>query len=302
MAPKKRAQVIRGSRKFLGTDPLTANDLKRLQVKSFSGAAGVFLENWERDPTFLVGLTLSQNNENIENAQALLQGDIWTEGRTYEASLFWHLEKKDILLCFDKLDLEKFDFDGVCASRFLDHNSIDYTVKVKGDDKPLTPAELKSMGFPGFCLRAFCHPISTSVVKVALLLFPLERELLVKENNLAVHYYFPGVVMEKFEVELGIQCDELLDNNYGCPILPVLLSKEPIKSTSKVPSREDIIYAIGTLLRATRAPDCKATYATCLKSWGQLKKHGESKLKHPKYDDWYWPKPKDPEAQTGTRL
>ena len=220
----------------------------------------------------------------------------------YEASLFWQLEKKDIVLCFDKLDLENFEFDGVCASRFLDHTKLNYTVKIKGEDTPLTTAELKAMGFLGFALRAFCHSISMSVVKVALLLFPLERELLIQENKLAVHYYFPGVIMERFEVELGIQRDELLDNNYGCPILPVLLAKEPIRSNTRVPNREELVYAIGTLLRATRAPDCKSSYSTLLKAWGQLKKHGESKLKHPKYDDWYWPKPRDPDTPAGTRL
>ena len=298
---RKKPQIIGSAKKFQGTDKLSANDLKRLRVTTFNGAASIFLENWKKEPVFLVGLTLSQDNENIENATALLQGFLWPEGKELSANNFWHFDK-ELVMTFEKIDLEKFEFDGCNTSRLLSHTLLDYSVKVKGADQALSDSELKSLGFPGFCLRVFCHAISTTSVKVELLLYPLERDTLLKENGLAVNYYFPGVTVEKFEVELGIQRDELLDNNYGCPILPVIKTKEPIRSNSKVPGREEITHAIGTLLRATRAPDGKSSYTTMLKSWGQLKKHGESKLKRPVYDDWIWPKPKEPSRQTGTHL
>ena len=298
---KKKAQVIRGSRKFQGTDPLSANDLKRLRVSTFSGAASIFLENWKDEPVFLVGLTLTQDNEKIENATALLQGFLWPEGKKLEANSFWQLDK-ELVMNFEKIDLSKFEFDGVTSSKYLNHTHLDYKISVKGQNQPLSDDELKSLGIGGFCMRVFCHPISTTSVKVALLLFPQDRDLLVQEMDLAKNYYFPGVTVEKFEVELGIQRDELLDNNYGCPILPVIKTQEPIKSNTRVPSSAEIVHAIGTLMRATRAPDGKSSHTTLMKCWGQLKKHGESKLKHPVYEDWYWPKPKEPSKQAGRHL
>ena len=298
---KKKPQPIRGSRKFQGTDSLSANDLKRLNVTTFDGAADKFLENWNREPVFMVGLTLTLDNTKIESATPLLQGDFWPEGKEFDASTFWTLQKSDLLLCFNKIDLAKFEFEDVITSKLLDHTHLDYSIKYKSDNSIVNPDDLKAWGYPGFCLRAFCHPISTTSVKVAMLLYPLERETLMKEHNLAPHYYFPGVTAERVEIELGIQRDELLDNNYGCPILPVVRSREPIRSNSKVPSRQEIVYAIGSLLRATRAPDAKSSHSTLLKAWGQLKKHGESKLKKPVYD-WEWIKPPVPAPQTGTHL
>ena len=299
--PKKRPQTIRGSRKFAGTDPLTANDLKRLRVTTFDGAAKVFLENWNQEPTLLVGLTLTQDNSQIENATALLQGTIWPEGKDFDASIFWNLERDDLILSFEKIDLSKFNFEAVITSKFLDHDQLDYAIKVKSDNTALSPAELKSMGYPGFCIRVFCCPTSTASAKVAMLLFPLHKELLVKEYSLALYYNFPGISMERFEVELGIQRDELLNNNYGCPLLPVIKTTEPIRSNTVVPDRQEFVYAIGTLLRQTRAPDGKSSHVTLLKSWAQLKKHGESKLKQTAWE-YEWIKPVDPAAVTGKHL
>ena len=89
---------------------------------------------------------------------------------------------------------------------------------------------------------------------------------------------FPGIKVGCFDVELGFDGQKIVDKAIGSPILPCIKVKEPIKSSTQIPSRDEFLHAISSTLRQVVAPELKQNERTLMASWAAIKDKGESQL------------------------
>ena len=293
---KKQPKVIQSTR-FGGTDPLSANDLKRLTVNSFS-QAGNLVEDWAGEPMLIPGLVLTQDNSRVESATPVLIGTLFNrKPLIVDCAKHWNFEQK-LRLKFKALDLRDVPFGTNMTSNLMDCIDIPYDF-INSKDERVDDTDLVEDGLEGFCIRIHLCPASTRTAKMEIMFFPLEKEKLLAAYPLAKVHVFPGMEIFRVEIELGIQRDELLDNNYGLPILPAIITREPIKSSTVVPSREEVVTAISSLLRRTTATCVKSTSNSMYRAWSAIKKGGESKLADTVCRD-EWPLPPEPQNPQGT--
>ena len=106
MATKKKSKII-DDVAFSGTESLTANDLKRLCVPNFKDAPQLLLEDYENTPIVFLGMTLSDDNAEIENATIMTGGVL--RGASVNASKIWKFEAHEVQLNFGPIDLSMFE-------------------------------------------------------------------------------------------------------------------------------------------------------------------------------------------------
>ena len=112
-----------------------------------------------------------------------------------------------------------------------------------------------------------------------IVIYPAERAELETEQTLVERPVFPGIqVGGKFDVELGFNYKQIVDKAIGTPILPCIVTKEPIKSSSQIPSREEFLDRLATTLRAVVTPEIKQNGRTLAAAWAAIKDKGESQL------------------------
>ena len=266
--------IIESSR-FGGTEELDIDDFKAWEVKSFSEAVKKVPHYNGTDPILLTGLTLTPNNDGIENSNAVLIGKSPKAPMGLDAKSIWNF-KQNISLSIPPVDLSKFVFKGRMSSEYLDYTKFEYDLVA--EDTTTTVDDLISQGFRGFCLRAYLCPVSGSTVKMHVLLFPASAADIVKEQPDSVHHNFPGLVINRQIIHLGIQTNPALGKCFGSPISPLLLSKRPIEETDDLPSRYQILAAMHELLGKTTAPDCKVRSDLLYARWAEIKKDGVNKL------------------------
>ena len=239
MGKPKQPKVI-SSKRFGGTDPLSANDLKRLTIDSFA-QAGSLVEDWHGEPMLIPGLTLSQDNTKVESATPVLIGTVFNKKPlVIDCEKIWSFKRK-VLLHIKATDLNTIPFKASLVSELVDGLDLNYVFVDADTQETVEDSELAEDGFEGFTTRFHLHPCSSRSAKVELMFYPLDKAKLTSTYKEAEVFVFPGLELLKLEIELGIQRDELLDNNYGLPILPVIRTREALKSTSKVPSRSEIV-------------------------------------------------------------
>ena len=266
--------IIESSR-FEGNDELDFEDFHAWEVRSFSEAASKVPNYNGTDPTLLVGISLTPNNDGIENSNAILLGKSNSRPIGLDARSIWNF-KQDIDLSIPPFELSKFVFKGKMSSEYLDYSEFDYDLTAA--DKTTTSDDLISQGFRGFCLRTYLCPLSSSTAKMHILLFPLAAADMEKEHPESVNHNFPGLVIARNIISLGIQTDPSLGKCFGSPIAPLLLSRRPLAETDDLPSRYQILAAIHSLLRKTTAPECKVSSNLMYDRWAQIKRDGANKL------------------------
>ena len=298
MAKKPPTEIV--SHWFEFTDTLTANDLKRVCAPSFTTAAAALIENWAGEPVLMVGLHLSQDNEQVMNSSALLQGTLYKSGKALEVSKLWNT-KANILLKLEALDLTKFKLGGNMYSEYLNSDEIEHTFVDRDKSAEAEAAVLSTNGIQGFCLRVFLAPMTSKSANLAMLLFPASLDTLTADHELFEKPNFPGIVITRAEILLGPQTKTITDKIYGSPLMPVLCPSNPILTSSKTPEMCQIAGGIAALLRKTQAPDCKANHKTLNEAWELLKVDGDSRLASKSYDR-FWPAPVRKSVDTGTPL
>ena len=283
---------------FGGDDPLSANDLKGLVVESLHQAHSL-VENWDDELILVPGLTLSDCNSMVKDATPVLLGTIFKDKVKVEANKYWNFDS-NIFLVLSPIDLKLFKFTNNMTSDLLDHVELEYYFadELGGE---IDQGDMMVEGFEGFSLRAHMHPTTGSLAKLELTLFPVEKETLLKEHQYSDMYVFPGFGLVGFEIDLGLQRDEILDNAYGLPVLPVLKVSNPIRARDRIPSREDLVSAVSCLLRRVTAPEIKCTINGLYKAWAAIKKHGSSALASTSYDV-FWPPPPTYTAPEGKKF
>ena len=208
-------------------------------------------------------------------------------------------EREKLTLKFKALDLNTIPFGASMVSDLMDGEDVFYDfLDVNGDR--VDDTDLVEEGMEGFCLRFHLCPATSRTAKMDMMFFPLAKKKLLDTYRLASVFVFPGMEIYRLEMELGIPRDEILDNNSGLPILPVLRTREPIRSTTVIPSSQELVFAISSLLRKTAAPCVKSTSNSLYRAWASIKKHGESKLTETVCRD-VWPLPPAPQPPQGMK-
>ena len=124
----------------------------------------------------------------------------------------------------------------------------------------------------------FAMPVSGNGAKMALMVYPAKKEDLLKDNPAIDKPVFPGIKVGVYDVEMGFDGQKIVDKAIGSPILPCLMVKEPIKSTSTIPSRDDFLAAISSTLRMAVWPEMKQNERTLSASWAAIRDKGEGQL------------------------
>ena len=90
-----------------GTDPLSIEDLRYLTVDSFNEAARKLIDNYNNEPTLMVGLTFTQDNTRVENATPILAGRV--DKMKFDANKYWTFTRR-LEIVIKRLDLKVFNF------------------------------------------------------------------------------------------------------------------------------------------------------------------------------------------------
>ena len=273
MSRKKGTPPIILDVAFKGDDSLTANDLKRLVVPNFKDAPKTLIEDYEKTPIVYVGMALTEDNTRIESSTALTGGVL--RGASVNASKIWKFAEHEVQLNFSPIDLSLFEYDGKLCSQLVDSSELDYELNCA----TATTEDLKALGFSGFTVRVFLTPTTGHNCQIVIVIYPEERTELESAQSLVDRPVFPGIqVGGKFDVELGFNYRQIVDKAIGSPILPCIVTKEPIKSTSEIPSREEFLDKIASTLRAVVAPEIKQNGRTLAAAWAAIKDKGEAQL------------------------
>ena len=273
MSRKKSTPPIITDLAFKGEDSLTANDLKRLVVPNFKDAPKTLIEDYENTPIVYVGMALTEDNTRIESSTALTGGVL--RGASVNASKIWKFGENEVQLNFGPLDLSIFEYDGKLCSQLVDSSELDFELNCAS----ASLEDLKALGFGGFTIRVFLTPTTGHNVQVVIVIYPAVRADLESEHSLVERPVFPGIqVGGKFDIELGFNYKQIVDKAIGTPILPCIVTKEPIKSTSEIPSREEFLDCLATTLRAVVAPEIKQNGRTLAAAWANIKEKGEAQL------------------------
>ena len=116
----------------------------------------------------------------------------------------------------------------------------------------------------------------------------MNKETLLQDNPLGEDPRFPSLAVVRSSIPLGIQSASVLDKKFGHPVLPVFIPAEPITAKSTLPSSEEVITKMASLLRKVVIPEIKINRDKLAERMIELGAEGESQLKD-LAPDLLWP-------------
>ena len=147
---------------------------------------------------------------------------------------------------------------------------------------------LETLGINGFCLRLHIIPDSADKAKMILSVIPHSKDTLLEDNPLGEDPRFPSLAVLRSTIPLGIQTASVLDKKFGHPVLPIFIPAEPITAKSTLPSSEEVITKMASLLRRVVIPEIKINRDKLAERMTELAADGESQLKD-LAPDLLWP-------------
>ena len=119
-------------------------------------------------------------------------------------------------------------------------------------------------------------PLSATMGKIMIMFYPLPPEELLEEHPLAQHPQFPGLKVLSLECPLGIPSGDLVDRQWGSPILPAILVASPLGGV--IPDTVEIRSAMAAILRRVHLPEVKLNRTYLMEKMEALRRDGESQL------------------------
>ena len=296
MPPRKqrpKATVISGQA-FYGTEELTRENLEELRFSCLNEAVTGLVHDWNGRILGVICLNLAHDNSRIQSSSFSLVGKIFSNDspKSYNSARFF-LGTPMKFLCFE-LDLSIFRFPDSLTSDFVDYSSIKYQIKLTENSAPLSLEEEREKGIEGFCLRAFIHPTEDLWAKCTLSLYPLPLAKLLETYPLAVNEAFPGFTLWSNKFRLApSQTDVIANLDWGCPLLPAIISSTEFDECADIPPTRDLRAAMFSLLRKVSLPDNKQNTKFLLDAWARCAAEGESAMKSPTLKV-IWPAPRAP--------
>ena len=149
-----------------------------------------------------------------------------TREKSISTNKIWNFKQAKLRLKFDPIDLSVFRFLGRMWSELVDGMDLKTEFINEGDEE-LEMKDLCAQGFTGFTLRSFLMPIRVSHAKVSIILYPCQKDILLRDYPLATRPEFPGVQLSAITADMAIQKDVVTNKKIGCPILPVIRTAAP---------------------------------------------------------------------------
>ena len=296
MAPKKKAATIIKNKAFAGRDNLTWKDWRRMTVASSYEAASSLVEDYTGDPIAFAVIMLSQDCTKIENATLALNGVLFTQtGKVIQANRLWQLSEP-VKLHFDQIQLDKFRFEGGMVSNLLDASELEYHFIPEREDSVLTDEMLAEQGAENFSLRMFITPINGYTARATTMIYPLGVEQLLDDYPSASCPQFPGICLDRVEIDLGIRANMMTDKQFGQPVGPAVLAPEIIPIGCNTPSSQDLGAAMSALFRRVIVPESKSAHKGLKERWEAIKNDGSEQLRVI-LPDTLWPETKAPSPQ-----
>ena len=151
--------------------------------------------------------------------------------------------------------------------------------------------------FDGFALRAFIAPKSGMKACLSLILYPLNTSELIQEFSCCQDPQFPGILIKKEDIMLGISSTLLGQPACGTPILPLIKGGCQLSPEYRPPTEEIIRGLFALLNTVTVGPEIKTSLKSARDRWTAIE-DGTSVLKGVSIE-WKWPDPPSVTPTTG---
>ena len=269
--------VIDG-KEFEGDELLTGEEWAKVVVKSFNNIGPSILPNWNEAPTVIVIAELTNDCSQIDSLGIVTEGKVFnTREKLVAANKVWNFKQKQLKLKIFPLDLGIFRFMGRMWSEFVDSSDVKAMFINEGEEN-LELKDLGAQGFAGFSLRLFLMPISVSQVKVTMILYPFDKEALLKNYPLAQRPEFPGVSVTVITADLGIPKSVITDKQICSPVLPAIKCAAPVELANIIPTPAEVSAKISMLFGSVRVPEVKTTVKSLWERMSNISAGGESQL------------------------
>ena len=183
---------------------------------------------------------------------------------------------------------------------FLDDDKITWNV-VKKSNRGTTEVDIsdfESLRIGHFCLRPYLVPLSSSKVRLTILVYPTSFNELEATHALLKKAAFPGMELMQCDLEIFPLADSDIRKSWGCPLVPLFLLGGDPEESNHLPPTPEIKAAISATLRASIIPTTKRDLRSLGSAWTALQESGPSKLKE-RAPDCLWPLWTDSQIQRG---
>ena len=255
-----------------------SNDMvQKLLVKSYGDAARTLIKDGKGNPVIILGAKLAQDNKALENVEPVLAGTLFRKtARKYVSTKFWNFPDKTHLV-LQPIDLTLFRFDDAMDSSYVDSSEVSFSFQYE-DGTEVPDTTLADQGFAGFCLKVFLIPVAGMTAKMKLVLFPAKKSVLKDDHAHSGDSRFPGLTVTSVEVQIGINYSTVSDKAIGTTVVPCLMSQGQYDNSSAVPSTEQVIACVSSLMRTAVMPETVKSHKELWQRWGEIAKDGPTKL------------------------
>ena len=272
------APAIIDGEEFEGDELLSGDEWAKLVVKSFHNVGASLLPGWNESPTVIVIAELTNDCSLIDSLGIVTEGKVFgAREKLVAANKIWNFKQKQLKLKIFPLDLGIFRFMGRMWSEFVDSTEVKAMFINEGEEN-LELNDLGAQGYAGFSLRLFLLPLNVTQARITMILYPFDKEALLKNHPLAVRPEFPGVSITVLTADLGIQKGLITEKSIGCPILPAIKSASPVNLANMIPTPAEVSSKISTLFANVRVPEVKTTVRSLWERMSNIKAGGENQL------------------------
>jgi hypothetical protein len=245
---------------FRGSGALQPATLEQLTTVGFGSTLKHTLSRlgWVDRLVAGVGLDLSADGLNVTNSTFWVRGKVTETPASIPAHKLWEGANRSVNLSIAPLNGSDFTFrNGSLCSDYVDADRIRFSFSRAG--QPIPPGDWADFGLGNFCLRLVAYLDKTSNakrgrgphIKFMVLAFPLSLAQLSELAEATSNVMWPG-----FKVVEG-HCDffpRASANSWGCPILPILCTRQRDASTTAFPSGDLMRFNIAAIMRTAAVP------------------------------------------------
>ena len=226
-----------------------------------------------------IGMEFSQDLRHIDNAAICLAGSVFkSESKTIAAKKLWNSANMQLKL--SEIDLSLFKFNDDLSSDYLDHSDIDHRYVDKTDGADVPEDVRASLGCHGFAVRATVVPLSGERGELLVTAYLLAATDIKGNHKASPDPRFPGILVAKEQITLGLRSSAITDSEIPTPICPVFITQTAsVEDAVKFPSTEEVLGKMSALLRKVSVPETKIDHAAVWRRWGEITANGENNLK-----------------------
>jgi hypothetical protein len=287
---------------FSGSGDLDPGDYGKLEIRNLTSEIRSRLTEygWNGEGAGCVCLCLSADNQRVERGVFATVGKLGEFKE--EAAKIWPNGSNRAILTIKIPGADIFTFsDGGLTSDIVPHDRVDHSLYISQDNGGPTlmlEPEYEEFGIGGFCLRMICGISKNSsaksgvLIRYTVMLFPMEKEKMVKKYDMAQHTAWPGLKLLDGEIPLLIKTTAA----WGSPILPLILTGTSLEQLPQFPSGEELRGAISSIMSGAAAAETSRSASHLLARWKRLAGHPQELVAKKSALDWPNPQPRQQET------